>query len=123
MDTTIGCIGLKETPTETVYQSEQEMVKSGLYILQASRLRSRDGKPGLVKIRFGRIDEKINALRFKRNLRDNGYRGTFIRSSMSHTDRIMQQNFQTILKSIPNGNDFRVAANGKIVPAPSSMGA
>ena len=35
----------------------------------------------------------------------------------------MQQNFQTILKSIPNGNDFRVTANGKIVPAPSLMGA
>ena len=52
---------------------------------------------------------KIWVLRQKRNLSGiQGYGSVFLRSRKSHTERLL-------LNEIPNGRNFRVTANGRIV--------
>lgn len=38
-----------------------------------------------------------------------------IRGSKSHTERILELNTQTLLNELPNGNQFRITSNGRIV--------
>ena len=122
-------IGLAEEQNENIGAICQEMLENGLGLInaqvtQAQRLRSRDGRPGLIKLELSSKEHKIAALRCKQNLRDTGYRGVFIRSSMSHTDRMVHHNFKTILKELPNGQEFKLLSNGKVVKnEPSRMGA
>lgn len=73
-------------------------------------------KPGLVKISFARVDQKIRVLRAKRKLGEiSDYRSVFLRSSKSHTERLIELNARTILNEMPNGKDFRITANSRIV--------
>ena len=52
---------------------------------------------------------KIRVFRQKRNLSGiQGYGSVFLRSRRSHTERLL-------LNEIPNGRNFRVTANGRIV--------
>lgn len=86
--------------------------------MAAARLKNRKiNKPGLVKISFARIDQKIRVLRAKRKLAEiSGYRSVFLRSSKTHTERLIELNARTILNEMPNGKDFnRITANGRIV--------
>ena len=39
----------------------------------------------------------------------------YLRSSMSHTDGLMQRNFNQILKELPQGHRYRVTGTGKVV--------
>ena len=34
---------------------------------------------------------------------------------MSHAERMMQKNFMTLLKEIPNGDNYKLTSNGKLV--------
>lgn len=43
------------------------------------------------------------------------YTSVFLRGSKSHTDRILDINAQTLLNELPNGNQFRITSNGRIV--------
>ncbi len=120
-DTTVVCIGLAPVRNEDITIRAQELVTYGLglqhvNIERSMRLTPRSNKPGLVKIKLPTKEDKIKVLRCKRNLKDNNYAGVFLRSSMTHTDRVMQHNLITLLKEIPNGDKFRVAGNGKLVP-------
>ena len=73
-------------------------------------------KPGQVKISFGSVDEKIREFRQKQNLSGiQGYSSVFLRSSKSHTERLLELNTKTFLNEIPIGRNFRVTANGRIV--------
>lgn len=38
-----------------------------------------------------------------------------IRGSKSHTERILELNTRTLLNELPNGNQFRITSNGRIV--------
>lgn len=86
-------------------------------VLAATRLRSRvHGKPGLVKIAVSSLNEKKSILHEKRKLREvDAYKTEFIRSSKSHTERLIELNARTLLNEIPNGNQFRITSNGRIV--------
>ena len=130
VDTTIVCTGLRETAHEDIYEKAQDLVENGLGLVntqveKAKRLSSRNDKPGLVKIRFPTVDDKIAALRAKPNLNGTGYRRVYLRSSQSHTDRIMLQNMQAVLTELPNGDRYRVTGHGKLVKkdSPGQMGA
>ena len=120
VETTLVCSGLKETAHEDIHDKAQELIECGLGLVNVQversvRLQSRNDKPGLVKIKLPTVNDKVTALRAKRNLLDTGYRRVYIRSSQSHSDRIMQQNLQTILSEIHNGESYRVTGHGKIV--------
>ena len=130
VEKTLVCFGLPENDDEDIYETVQEMVENGLGLVnvqveRSKRLKSRGNRPGPVKIQLPSLDDKIAALRCKRNLQQTGYTGVYIRSSMSHTDRIVQQNFLTLLKEIPNGNNYMVTSNGKVIEKeqPQEMGA
>ena len=91
--------------------------------LRVLRLKSRNKKPGLVQIECPTRDDKVRVLRQKGELKDtNSYNRVYLRTSMSHTDRVMQHNFQQILKEIPNVHQFRVSGNGKIIPRDDGQG-
>ena len=38
-----------------------------------------------------------------------------MRSALSHTERVMKRNFQTILREIPNGGEFRITGPGIVI--------
>jgi hypothetical protein len=68
-------------------------------------------KPALMKISFSSVDEKMRVLRAKRILGQiEGYRSVFLRS-----ERLIELNAKTLLGEIPNGKNFRITANGRIV--------
>lgn len=86
-------------------------------VVDAARLRSRRiGRPGLVKISFSNLEEKKQVLREKRKLKEKDqYKTVFLRGSKSHTERILELNARTLLREMPNGNQFRITSNGRIV--------
>ena len=72
-------------------------------------------KPGLVKISFQSLEQKILVLRNKRKLRDNAqYKSVFLKSCKTHAERLIELNARAILKELPRGKSFRVDANGRI---------
>lgn len=87
-------------------------------VTAASRLNTRFGKSSLVKISFSSLEEKKVILREKRRLQDTEkYKNVYmyLRSSKSHTNRLIELNARTILNEIPNGRQFRITSNGRIV--------
>ena len=93
-------------------------VSSKVVITGATKLKPRfDGKPGLVKISLRNVEEKVLVLRHKRNLKDSAhYKDVYIKSSKSHAERLIELNARTILRQIPQGNNFWVDSNGRIRP-------
>ena len=92
-DTILVCSGLRADHREDITSVAQNIIDNGLGLINVNvvrprRLVSRNQKPGLVKIQMPTTADKVAALRCKRNLMDTGYRGVYIRSSSSHTDRI-----------------------------------
>ena len=58
----------------------------------------------------------MDVLRAKTNLKKSRtFKSVYLRSSKSHTERILELNAKTLLSELPNGNLFRVTANGRIV--------
>ena len=120
VDKTLVCTGIAPSPSENLITKAQDLVRDDLElentrVTRAMRMRSHNDKPGLVKIVLPTVQDKVAALRNKRKLSENGYRRVFVRSSQSPTDRVMQHNIQTLLAELPNGNQFRVTAHGKLV--------
>ena len=73
-------------------------------------------KPGVFKIEMATLEDKIDVLRNKKNLKSSQYfRKVFLRSSQTHVERLMHLNFKTVLQEIPNGNEFRVSGNGRLI--------
>ena len=120
VDTTLVCYGIPYVEGEDIYETAQVLVETGLdlpniQVQLAKRMSTRNNRPGLVKIQLSSLDDKIAVLRAKRNLLDTEYCEVYIRSSMSHADRMAQNNLHIILNEIPNGYKYRVAANGRII--------
>lgn len=119
-DFTIIATNVKFEPSEDILSVAKELVAhldDSAQVVAAARLKNRKiDKPGLVKISFARVDQKIRVLRAKRKLGEiSDYRSVFLRSSKSHTERLIELNARTILNEMPNGKDFRITANGRIV--------
>ncbi|WAR17905.1 hypothetical protein MAR_032499 [Mya arenaria] len=73
------------------------------------------GRPPLVMISFRDVEEKVLVLRNKYVLKDTApYKQVFIKSSKSHAERLIELNARTLLRQLPQGKNFRVAANGRI---------
>ena len=74
------------------------------------------GKPPLLKIAFENVEQKVQVLRAKESLkRTHDFKNVYLRSSKNHTERILELNAKTLLSQLPNGNQYRVTANGRIV--------
>ena len=85
-------------------------------VIRCERTASRNKKPGVVKIQMSSLDSKILVLRNKRKLNEiTGYINVYMRSALSHTERVMERNFQTILREISNGGEFRITGHGIVI--------
>jgi hypothetical protein len=118
---TVVAINLKEEPGENIEEVVADLFNEGLGIrdiepVQLLRLKGRDGKPGIVKIELPRKEDKIHVLRAKTKLKDsNEFKRVYLRSSMTHAERLIQYNFREILNELPNGSNYRIAGNGRII--------
>ena len=71
---------------------------------------------GVFKIQLKTCEDKIDVLRKKSNLRNSvEFKKVYLCSSKSHTDRLIETNFKTLLHEIPNGNLYCLAGNGRIL--------
>jgi hypothetical protein len=58
----------------------------------------------------------VEALRQKRKLEKYKKHGNiYISGAKSHTERLIELNFRTLLKQLPNGSQLRVAGNGRLI--------
>ena len=74
-----------------------------------------------IKIAFETVEQKVDVYRAKTSLKKSRtFENVYLRSSRSHTERILELNAKTLLSELPNGNLFRVTANGRIVKKDNS---
>lgn len=94
-----------------------ENVSSRVKINRVIRFRTHyEGRPGLVKITFRNLNEKVLVLRNKMKLKDSqDYREVYVKSCKSHAERIIEMNARALLRQLPQGHNFRVDANGRII--------
>ncbi len=85
------------------------------------RLPNRGRGPAKIKCQVNSLEEKIDILRHKMSMKDL-LPNVWVRSSKDHTLRVMEQNFKTILKLIPLGEDYYVAGNGLLVESDPDKG-
>lgn len=123
-DITIIGSNLRERPGKSPLDDANDLISalgtdisSSVKITDASRCTDRHtGKPPLLKIAFENADQKIDVLRAKKKLKSvAAYKDVYIFGSKTHTERILELNAKTLLSQIPNGNQFRVTGNGRIV--------
>jgi hypothetical protein len=119
---TVVITGLRETMRLSLDEQIEEILEcislqDKVNVVHAQRLKSKvANRPGLVKVAFENREQKIEVLRAKSKLLDSEYfKKVFIRSSKTHTERIVELNARTLLKQMPNGHRFRIAGNGRII--------
>ena len=85
-------------------------------IVRVMRTPVRDNNKGVFKIELDNKDDKIDILRRKASLKQTSeFRNVFLRSALSHTERLAQLNFKTILSEMPLGKELRITNNGRII--------
>ena len=120
-EVTVVAFGVKYSPGEDSDSVAREIIHdaiglSEIPIVRSHRFGSRDGRAGLLKIEFNSVEDKVQVLRNKQNLKSSDlYSRTFIRSSHSHAERLIELNFKTILNELPNGGSYHVTGNGRVV--------
>ena len=124
-DVTVIMAGLKEDKPETeeaLLTKVAQVVTSlgdscvGLNVIEAKRMKSHQrDKPGLVKVAFGGKEDKIKALKCKKELLKTPFKEVKIRASQNPKERIANQNFRSLLRTIPGGDQYYVNANGRVL--------
>ena len=81
--------------------------------IQVMRIPAREGRSGIFKVEFASKEDKIEILRRKATLKQSDeFKNVYLRSSMSHTERLSQLSFKTLLSA---GKDLRLTGNGRII--------
>lgn len=118
----ITVAGLPFQEGEVVKERVEWLLSHGLKcnpmpaIINAERLKPRGPKPGLIKAELGTVEEKIAVLRRKRQLSETeGFGNIYIQSAKSHTERLIDLNFRTLLREIPQGKNYYITGNGRMV--------
>ena len=112
------------SPTENLQEKVNKLisclgddVSSQVVVTGCERLKQRNPayKP-LVKIAFASLEQKIMVLRAKHNLEQHmEFRNVWLRGAKDHVERLIDINFNTVLKMIPAGNDYKVSGSGRII--------
>ena len=110
-----------ESPTNLVEELLSDGLQLNTHIVAVERLADRGGRPGVIKVEFASLRDKISVLRKKQLLKDNSkYSRVFLRSAKSHAERLIELNFKTLLDELPCGRQFYIAGNGKLRRRPDS---
>lgn len=121
VETSVVIINWREEVDEDIQAKCTDLLQNKLGMrdmipMQCVRLRSRNTKPGVVKLQFRSKQEKIDVLRKKHELRKlQPFKHVYIRSAQSHEERLMRQNLEFLMKELPNGNELRLTGNGRLV--------
>lgn len=84
-------------------------------VVAAERLRERGGRPGVIKVEFGSVQDKVDVLHKKQRLKSNDkFQKVYIRSAKTHTERLIELNFRTLLDEIPSRRQFYISGNGTV---------
>ena len=87
-------------------------------IVRVLHTEPRENTKGILKIELASKNEKVDILRHKSILKTTAdFKYVYIRSSKTHTDRVMDYNFKTIIAELmpDNVSNYRIAGNGKII--------
>ena len=85
-------------------------------IVNTLRTEQWNGRNGILKIQLISRQDKIDVLRRKSNFKQSAeFKCVYLRSSKPHTERLLEVNLKTLLSEIPNGNQYRIAGNGRLV--------
>ncbi|KAK7913157.1 hypothetical protein WMY93_013368 [Mugilogobius chulae] len=121
-DLSVVVMGLPYQENENLTEKIKDVIENGcacdqeVTLVALERLRARGPGPGVVKVAFASVREKVAVLRGKANLKSNDkFRKVYIRTAKSHTDRVMEENFKVLLRDLPNGKDYYVSGNGKLL--------
>ena len=123
-DVTVIVSNLRKRPSEIPLDVAKELVRAlgddifrNTNITDVKRYDERaHGKPPVLKIAFESVEQKVNVLRAKQKLKQSqSYKNVYMHGSKTHTERIIELNAKTLLSELPNGNQYRVTANGRIV--------
>ena len=119
-DTTIVATGMGFSQDENIKDKAERFVRDGLglddiSVINAMRTPFRNNKPGIVKIQFESKAEKERALDRRFNLKDSVYKRVFIRTSMSHTERLIHQNTKILLEAAGVTDSYTVLQSGRAV--------
>ena len=123
-DVTVIVSNLRKRPSEIPLDVAKELVRAlgddifcNTSITDVKRCDERaHGKPPVLKIAFESVEQKVNVLRAKQKLKQSqSYKNVYMHGSKTHTERILELNAKTLLSELPNGNQYRVTANGRIV--------
>ena len=118
---------------ENAQERSERIIHEGLGmpevpVVRAKRLSQRAERQGqqqtgtpLITIELPDLETKIRVLTSKRRLADpEQWSRSWMRSSKkSHTERLIDLNFQTVLDMIPDGNTMPITGSGRIVIKPS----
>ena len=87
-------------------------------IVKMLRLTQREhGRNPIVKVQLESKEDKIRLLSLKQHLKSEAkYRRVYIRSSLSHAERVAQMNVRTILEDLHIAEKYRFTGSGKMVP-------
>ena len=126
-DETLVLINFPYDPSEDLMAKADEFIRNGLKvhdsnIVRATRLKGRDGKPGITKVQLESLEQKIRVLRNKINLKhSDSYQRVYVRSSKSHKERLAEANFRFLMSVIPGGDNLMLTSNGKMVKKTSNI--
>lgn len=124
---TIVVCGIRYSEDENVMEKARIFVHNGLCLnldlVNAMRTPMRESRPGILKIEFANKEDKIEALKQKRQLKDHpSYRNTYARSSQSHLERIKSINTIILIRELGLDEKWRIAGNGKLVTKDNNNG-
>ena len=121
-DVTVIVSNLRKRPSDIPLDVAKELVRAlgddifrNTNITDVKRCDERaHGKPPVLKIAFESVEQKVNVLRAKQKLKQSqSYKNVYMHGSKTHTERILELNAKTLLSELPNGNQYRVTANGQ----------
>ena len=86
-------------------------------VVDSKRMRSQNPNKPPVKFAMASVEQKVDILRLKQDLRKvPSYSKVYMRSSKSHTERAMERNFQTLLQVFPDlAQQYRLAGHTVLV--------
>lgn len=123
-DVSLIIVGLIQEENEDIEAKIRDLLEEGLQVhpmpelVAAERIQARGTKPGIVKVELKSSKEKVSVLRRKARLKDSErFKTVYVSSAKSHTERLVDLNFRTLLREMPAGlgKKFYVSANGRLV--------
>ena len=92
------------------------LLDANVVVNDTKRLFKKDGTSGIFKFSLQSVEEKKLVLQAKTKPRRTKLNKVDLRSSKPLSERIQKSNLRTIMSKVEWGKDFRISANGRLLP-------